>query len=82
MNEGFFLGRIKYVDKFKFIYGKDLSYKSVIKLLVELYDQTIIEVRGYDDIADKILMNGFRFVYIYGELKTEGYILIREIEGI
>lgn len=82
MNEGFFLGRIKYVDKFKFIYGKDLSHKSVIKLLVELCNQTIIEVRGYDDIADKILRNEFRFVYIYGELKTEGYIFIREIEGI
>jgi hypothetical protein len=82
MNEGYFLGEIIDVGKFKFIYGGDLIHKSVICLKMKLIDGQIVNLRGYDEVADLILRNEFKFVYISGKLKTEGYIQIKEIEKI
>lgn len=82
MNEGYFMGKVIEVGKFKFIYGKDLSHKSVIVLKIELFDNQIIQVRGYDEIADKILRSEFEFVCIRGILRTEGFIQILEIEKV
>ncbi len=82
MNEGCFLGEVIYVDKFKFVYGNDLTHKAMIEILVKLADKQELTFRGYDDIADYILRNEFEFVYIEGQLRGEGYIEIKEIEKI
>lgn len=82
MNLGYFIGEVIYVGKFKFVYGEDLTHKSVICLKIKLLDGEIINLRGYDEIADKILRNDFKFVYICGRLRTDGYIQIKEIEKI
>lgn len=82
MNEGYFLGEIIDVGKFKFIYEGSLIHKSVICLKMKLIDGQIIDLRGYDEVADLILRNKFRFVYISGRIKTEGYIQIKEIEKV
>jgi len=82
MNEGYFLGEVIYIDKFKFIYGNDLTHKSMIELIVKLIDKQELIFRGYDDVADSILQNKFKFVYILGKLRTEGYIEIKEIGKI
>ncbi len=70
------------IDKFKFIYGKNLTHKAVIKMNVKLCDKTVIEFKTFDDIADKILRNEFKFVYICGQIKSEGYVQIKEIEEV
>ncbi len=82
MNEGYFLGEVIYIDKFKFIYGNDLTHKSMIELIVKLLDKQELIFRGYDEVADSILQNKFKFVYILGKLRTEGYIEIKEIGKI
>lgn len=82
MNEGFFIGQVIYVDKFKFIYSQKLIHKSVISIMLRLQDGEIVNFKGFDDIADKILRNDFKFVYIYGRLRTNGYIQIEEINEI
>lgn len=82
MNEGYFLGEIIKTNQFKFIYGNDLTHKAMIEITVKLVDKEIITFRGYDYVADKILREKFRFVYIIGELRTEGFIEIKEIEKI
>lgn len=82
MNEGYFLGQVIDIGKFKFIYGKDLRHKAMIEITVKLVDKEILIFRGYDDIADDILKNKFKFVYILGQLRTTGYIEIKEIGKI
>ena len=79
MNKVFFIGEIIYVSKFKFIYGKNLIHKSVISMKLRLSDGEIAYLRGFDEIADEILRNDFKFVYIQGHLKTEGYTKIDKI---
>lgn len=82
MNEVHCLGEVIDIGKFKFIYGRNLPYKSVINMEVKLVDGQIITARGYDEIADDILRNEFKFVYIYGQLRTDGYVQIRQIKNI
>lgn len=82
MNKVFLIGEIIYTGKFKFIYGRNLIHKSVISIKVKLIGGEIVYLRGFDEIADEILRSDFKFVYIQGELKTEGYIKINQIEKI
>ncbi len=81
MNYGFFLGEVIDIDKFKFIYGKNLRYKSMIEIKVKLIDKQEVIFRGYDEIADKIARSKLKFVFIYGYIR-QGYIQIKEIQEI
>ncbi len=81
MNKGYFLGEVINTGRFKFIYGNDLSHKSMIEIEVKFPDEQTALFRGYD-IADYILKNEFKFVYIVGKLRTNNYIEIKEIEKI
>lgn len=77
-----YIGEVVHIDKFKFIYGGNLTHKSVISIEVRLIDDELVYLRGFDDIADTILRSDFKFVYIHGQLKTDGYVQINEIEKI
>lgn len=50
MNIGYFGGKVTDVGKFKFIYGDDLTHKSMIDIWVTLSDDRIVKFRGYDDM--------------------------------
>ena len=80
MNIVIILGEVVKTYKFKFIYGKKLIHKSIMKIKVRSFDGEEIECVGYDDIADKILRNRFKFVCIEGSLRTEGYVEISKIK--
>lgn len=82
MNIGFFIGTIANIDKFKFIYGDNLKHKSMIEILVNINESNLIKFRGYDDIADNILRNKYKFVFIKGILRTDGYIEIEYIKKL
>lgn len=82
MNEGYFIGKVIETGKFKFVYGTDLSHKSVITLKIQLLDKQIIQIRGYDEVADKILRNEYKFICVRGMLRTEGFVQILEIERV
>lgn len=82
MNVGYFGGKITEVGKFKFIYGDDLTHKSMIDIWVTLSDEGIVKFRGYDDMADKILRNEFEYVYITGKVRTDGFVEITGIEKV
>ena len=79
MNIVFIAGRVVKTYKFKFIYGGSLIHKSIIKIKVKTFEGEEIECIGYDNIADKILRNEFKFVCVQGSLRTEGYVEISKI---
>lgn len=79
MNIVFILGSVIKTYKFKFIYGGNLIHKSIIKIKVKTFDGEKIECVGYDNIADEIIRNEFKFVCIQGTLRTEGYVEISKI---
>lgn len=79
MNIVIILGKVIKTYKFKFIYGGNLIHKSIIKINVKSFGGEEIECIGYDDIADEILRNEFKFVCIQGSLRTEGYVEISKI---
>lgn len=76
MNECFLIGEIISKGSFKFIFNGRGKNKSVIKLTIKLLDGTIVECKGYDEIADEILRNEYKFVFINGILKTDGFVRI------
>ena len=82
MNEVYLIGKIIKLGEFRFIYGDVLVHKSLIKLWIETVDKNIIECWGYDDIADRILRNDFEMVMLRGEIKSKGYVVIKNIENI
>ena len=55
MNEVFIIGRIIENIEFDFIYRK--SKTSIAKTKVELLNKSIIEIYGYDEIADYMYRN-------------------------
>ena len=79
MNDCFFIGKINKVGDFKFIFNGKGRNKAVIKIVLELVEGTIIECKGYDEIADDILRNGYEYVFINGVLKSDGIIRIISI---
>lgn len=82
MNVGYFGGEVTEVGKFKFIYGDNLKHKAMIEMLVTLNDNSVVKFRGYDDIADEILRNEYKFVYITGVVREDGFVEIEEIEKV
>lgn len=79
MNEVFILGKIEDI-KFEFMY--DSKYISIGIISLKLQNQSIIEAYGYNEIADELIQNFHKgdIVFVYGNLKSDGGIEIRQIE--
>ena len=87
MNECFFIGKIIKIGKFKFICSSKTKHMSEIKIKLKLLDGTIINVIGYDAVADYILRNvhNENIVFINGRVickLKEIYIKMCHIEKI
>ena len=82
MNEVYLLGKIIKLGEFRFIYGDVLVHKSSIKLWLKTVDKNVIECWAYDDTADRILRSDFENVMLRGEIKSKGYVVIKNIERV
>ena len=86
MNICFIIGKIISDVKFDFIIGNNKCFKngkmSVVRFKLELIDGNIVNIIGYNDIADfcyQKLDKNYN-VIVEGIIKTEGYIEIEDIE--
>ena len=80
MNICFFIGKIISEINFKFIVNSK-KYFSISTFKIKLENQSIITLKGYNEIADfcyrRLLKNDY--VSIYGELNSKEEIEILEI---
>ena len=80
MNICFFIGKIISEINFKFIVNSK-KYFSISTFKIKLENQSIITVKGYNEIADfcyrRLLKNDY--INLYGELNSKGEIEILEI---
>ena len=86
MNICFIIGKIISDVKFDFVIGNNKYLKngkiSVVRFKVELLDENVVNIIGYNDIADfcyQKLDKNYN-VIVEGIIKTEGYIEIEDIE--
>ena len=72
MNECFLMGTIIKKVEFEFLYC-DKKHISIAKTEIELSNQSIIHIYGYDEMADKMLqkIKEKEKVLIYGKLEEE-----------
>lgn len=79
MNLCFFIGKIISNVEFKFIINN--KENSIVTFKIQLIDNNIVKVKGYNEIADYCYKNFVTNdeISIYGELRTNGEIEIIEI---
>ena len=81
MNECFFIGKIISNIDFKFIVNSK-KYFSITTFKVKLENQSIITVKGYNEIADfcyKSLIKN-NCITLYGELDSKMEIVLKDVE--
>ena len=68
--------------EFKFIYNEDKKekYTSIAMCKMQLDDGNIVNVYGYDDIADYLYRNNLKNVCIEGRINSNMMIKILKIE--
>lgn len=89
MNICFFSGIIIDKPEFKFIINKKLNFKqckniSIIEINLKLENETIIKIKGYDEIAEKCyreLKQG-EYIFLYGKINSIYEIIIDYYEII
>lgn len=80
MNICFLAGIITKLYEFKFIYNKNISHKCIIKFKIKLLeDEQEIELIAFDDMAEKVIKNKFKFVHICAEFVEKCNISVMEI---
>ena len=83
MNKCFFIGKIISNIDFKFIVNSK-KYFSITTFKVKLENQSIITVKGYNEIADfcyKSLIKN-NYIALYGKLDSKMEIVLRIVELI
>ena len=80
MNMCFIIGKI--VSKIEFNFILNSNNISIVKFKIELKNKSIIDVKGYDEIADWCYQNLEETdeVEIYGEINSKMEIIILDIE--
>ena len=79
-------GKIVSEIDFKFIYdryncGEKYNYTSIAKCKIELLNNSIVEIYGYDEVADSMYRNfgDSNFILIEGQLNEKIKIEVRRI---
>lgn len=67
MNRCFLAGWIEDIYKFKFIYNKNIKHKCIANFKLKLLDKQEIEVIAFDELIETVIINKFKFVYIYAK---------------
>lgn len=72
MNEVFLIGKVMQEVEFDFLF-RDNRHISIAKIKVILSDSSIIEVFGYNEIADKLYrnINLNDIIFVYGRLEGD-----------
>lgn len=82
MNKCFFIGKLIEKENLKFILNKKKKHKSQIIGKMQLLDETIINIIGYDEMADYMYRNELEYIYISGSLIEINNLFFVEIEEI
>lgn len=70
MNIVILCGKLQEGVEFNFIY--DSKYVSIVKGSLILKDKNVVDIYGYDDIADFLYRNEGKFIWIEGEGREDG----------
>ena len=76
MNIVILCGKIQKKVEFNFIYNS--KYVSIARGKLILKDKNVVDIYGYDDIADFLYRNEDKFIWIEGSVREDGV----EIGGI
>ena len=69
---------------FKFIYIKDKKerYTSIAMCKLKLDNGSIVDIYGYDDVADYLYRNNLEYVFIEGRVDNKMKIEVRFVKNI
>ena len=84
MNIVMISGKIISEVDFNFIYNKNKKEKhtSIAMCKLQLEDDSIIDVYGYDEVADYLYRNSNKYVYAEGRIDTNMMVEILKVEKL
>lgn len=70
MNICFFTGEKINEGTFKFIISKNIKHKSQYTFKLKVDNETVIDVICYDNVADYMVKQEFKYIVIIGSIET------------